>query len=210
MTEPDLVWKAALGTKKKVVPKAHLAALAHRMALNEDSVIRTLTRNNRIIPLFKGYYYLRDPEEIMLHRGVSPFEIFSYGARAKKIGNWYYGLYTALRLNGMTHEHRNDEYVISDGFYRPRGIVMSGKRFVILKWRSELGRFGLKKINNYWVSDPEKTVLDFVFWDHYRVAKGHRATEVWKDHIDSLDSKRITVYLEHYQRKIQSIMEYAL
>jgi len=54
-------------------------------------------------------------------------------AERKGIGAWYFGLYTALRINGMTHEEGRDEAVISDLFYRIRWMLVGAKRFVVYR-----------------------------------------------------------------------------
>src|SRR6266540_5552761 len=97
-------------------------------------------------------------------------------ADRKGIGTWYYGLYSALRLNGMTHEERREEAVISDSFYRIHGVPIAGKRFVVYKWRPELVTFGLLSFVFYEYTTTEKTVLDFAYWDHWRVSRGSSMT----------------------------------
>lgn len=207
MTEARLIWETLSRERERVVPKRRIAELANRIDLNAASAIRTLSKTDRIVPLFKGFYYLREPNEILLHATTSPLDLFARGAKAKGIGSWYYGLDTALRLNGMTHEYRNDELVISDAFYRPNGITMAGRRFVILKWRPSLTRFGMKRKGNYFWSDPEKTVLDLAFHDYYSVSKGRPATGVWKEHLENVNHAVLESYLVNYPARVRAMIE---
>lgn len=206
MDDASLVWEALSRKKDRVVPKQRIVELAHRIDLNPESTIRTLTRNDRITPTFKGHYYVKSPEEI-LHHASDPLEVFAHAAKAKGIGSWYFGLYSALRLNGMTHEHRVDEHVIATELYRPRGVEMAGRRFVALKWKPEMTRFGLTRRGPYRFSDPEKTVLDFAYWDHYRKAKGHSATQEWREHLHAVDHARLESYLPNYPASVRRIVE---
>ena len=207
MTDSGLIWEALSRERERVVTRRRIVELANRIDLNAESAIRTLSNTNRIMPLFKGFYYLRDPSEILLNAPTSPLDLFALGAKAKGIGTWYYGLDTALRLNGMTHEHRNDELVVSDNLYRPHGITMAGRRFVVLKWRPSLTRFGVKRKGNYSWSDPEKTVLDFAYHDHYSLSKGRAATGIWREHLHTINRPRLRAYLAHYPAAVADMIE---
>jgi hypothetical protein len=210
MASPNLIWEALASANVRVVPKSRLSELAKRIDIKPDSAIRTLSNNRRIMPLFKGYYYLRTPDEILLHKEASPLDLFSLGAGAKDIGAWYFGFHTALRLNGMTHEHRTDEHVVSDSFYRPNGVPIAGRRFVVLKWRPEMARFGLVKRKGYFWSNPEKTVLDFAHADCSAEAKGRPKSNVWREHLASVDHAKLRGYLKHYPRATRALVEAAL
>lgn len=206
MDEATLIWEALSRKKDRVVPRRRIVELARRIDLNPESTIRTLTRNDRIMPTFKGHYYVKSPEEILHHASV-PLDVFAHAAKAKGIGSWYYGLYSALRLNGMTHEHRRDEHVIATGLYRPKGVVMADRRFLVLKWKPEMTRFGLERRGPYRFSDPEKTVLDFAYWDHFRKAKGHGATNEWREHLHKVDRGRLESYLPKYPAGVRDAVE---
>lgn len=209
MTDSGLIWENLSRKVERVVPRLRIIELARRLDLNPTSAIRTLVRGERILPVFKGYYYVMRPDEI-LHHETAPLIVFAHAAKAKGIGSWYYGLYTALRLNGMSHEYRTDEHVVSTALYRPGGVKMAGRRFVVLKWRSDLTGYGHIDKGPYRYSDPEKTVLDFAYWDHYRRSKGHAATNIWLDHVDSIDRARLEAYLPHYPASVRTTVEASL
>jgi hypothetical protein len=158
--------------------------------------------------LFKGYYYVRTPEELRLRNPrYNPLELFALAATRKGIGSWYYGLDTALRLNGMTHEDRRVETVVSDSFYRIHGVLVGASRFVIHKWRHELVTFGLVDKGVYRHSDPEKTVLDLLYWDYWRAAKGKPETRAWVDYLANVRTSKLRMYLRHYPEAVARSVE---
>ena len=210
MNDSRLIWETLSRNRERVVATRRIVELAERIDLNATSAIRSLRKAERIVPLFKGYYYLRDGNEILLHAAANPLELFARGANAKGIGSWYFGLHTALRLNEMTHEHSNDEFVVSDAFYRPKGVMIAERRFVVLKWRPSMTRFGLKRIGEYSWSDPEKTVLDYAFLDHYLRVKGHPVTGVWKENLTNLRRSKLKSYLPNYPVPVRSMLEEGL
>ncbi len=210
MTESSLIWETLASRGEVVVPRTSISELTRRINLNADSTIRTLSKNRRLLPLFKGFYYCMNPNEILRHKEVSALDVFALGAKAKGIGSWYYGLHTALRLHGMSHEYRTSEDVISDSFYRPNGVAMAGRRFTILKWRPGMAKFGVRKRNDYLVSDPEKTVLDFAYLDHYAMAKGRAPSGTWREHVNAVDPGRLKNYLSHYPVNVRLMVEGAL
>lgn len=199
MASSAVVWESLFRDEKKVVTTDDLHNLAERIGKDPENAIRHLRRAGYILPLFKGYYYVRSPEERELgDPRYNPLELFGLAAEAKGIGNWYFGLHTALRLNGMTHEDRREETVISDELYRIDGVTVGDGRFVARKWTPDLCTFGLVEEPHYRYSDPAKTVLDLAYLDHWREAKGKTATGTWREHVSSVDEGLLREYLPRY------------
>ena len=208
MESTATIWETLTRSRREIVTSGEVAALARRLGRRPDHALRHLRRTGYLLPLFRGYYYVRGPEELRLGDARhNPLELFAMAADRKGIGAWYYSLYTALRLNGMTHEERRDETVISDSFYRIRGVTIGGKRFVVHKWRPELVSFGLATRGHYRYSDAEKTVLDFAYWDHWRASKGRPMTRVWAEHAASVDKSKLGRYLRHYPPAVSNLVE---
>jgi len=202
------IWEVLARTEREVVTGTDIANLSRRIHKKPEHVIRHLRREGYLLPLFRGYYYVRSSDEIRLgEERRNPLEVFALAAEAKSIGNWYFGLHTALRLNRMTHESILEEDVISDRMYRIRGIPVGFRKFVIHRWVSEMVSFGLTESGPYRYSDPEKTVLDFAYLDYWRRAKGHAATLTWRDHIEDVDPKRLRRYLCHYPDAVRASLE---
>lgn len=208
MTVSTVVWESFARSDRTVVTTDEIHRAADRLGKDPDHTVRHLRREGYLLPLFKGYYYVRSPEEIELGDArYNPLELFALAAEAKDIGTWYFGLHTALGLNGMTHEDRREETVISDEMYRINGVTVGTKRFVIRKWTPDLARFGLTERGLLHYSDPEKTVLDFAYLDHWRERKGHAPTRTWVDHIDRVDADILAEYLDRYPEAVREAVE---
>ncbi|MDG6898388.1 MAG: hypothetical protein JRN24_01485 [Nitrososphaerota archaeon] len=207
-TSSAALWEVAAREGREVLASADLSAMADRVGARPEHALRHLRREHYLLPLFRGFYYVRTPEEVRLHtERYEPLELFALAARAKGIGEWYYGLETALRLNGLTHEDRREETVVSRSFYRIRGVPIGTRRFVVHKWDPALFRFGLVRRGSYRVSDPEKTVLDLAYLDHWRERKGHSPTRTWTEHVGSVDARKVRRYLPRYPEELRRIVE---
>lgn len=208
MTSSAVAWESLFRADKTVVTSEEVHRAAERLGKDPAHTVRHLRREGYLLPLFKGYYYVRSPEEVTLGTArYNPLELFALAAEAKGIGAWYFGLHTALSLNGLTHEDRREETVISDHLYRINGVKVGAKRFVIHKWSEDLLGFGVTERGLVRFSDPEKTVLDFAYWDHWRTRKSHAPTCVWLDHIDGVDAELLREYLEHYPNMVREMVE---
>jgi len=207
-TSSTALWEVYVREGRKVLTSGNLAEMARRIGARPAHALRHLRREGYLVPLFRGFYYVRTPEEVRLRtERYDPLELFALAARAKGIGEWYFGLTTALRLNGLTHEDRREETVVSREFYRIHGIPIGSRRFVIHKWDKALFGFGLERRRTYRVSDPEKTILDLAYLDFWRVKKRHPAMRVWTEHLASVNSGKVRRYLPHYPVEIRRTVE---
>lgn len=202
------VWEVLARAKREVISSSDIADLSRRINRKPEHVIRHLRREGYLLPLFRGYYYVRSPSEICLgEERRNPLELFALAAEAKSIGGWYFGLHTALRLNRMTHESILEEDVISDSMYRIRGVPIGTRKFIVHRWAPELVSFGLLETAPYRFSDPEKTVLDLAYLDYWRRTKGRAANLAWRAHIDGVDMKRLKRYVDHYPDSVRGAVE---
>jgi predicted transcriptional regulator of viral defense system len=84
------------------------------------------------IRILRGLYYVKTIEEFKLKRFIDPYWVISSGL--DKLGvNWYFGLYTALRFNGLTHEFFRTIFVVDDKIYRPKEIEIAEEKVKFLK-----------------------------------------------------------------------------
>jgi hypothetical protein len=207
-TSSTALWEVPVREGREVLTSTELVEMARRIGARPTHALRHLRRGGYLVPLFRGFYYVRTPEELRLRtERHDPLELFSVAARAKGIGEWYFGLTTALRLNGLTHEDRREETVVSRAFYRIHGVPIGRRRFVIHKWGKELFDFGLERRRTYLVSDPEKTLLDLAYLDFWRAKKGHPAMRAWTEHLASVNSRKVRRYLVHYPTEIRRTVE---
>jgi hypothetical protein len=202
------LWEVPFREGREVLTSEALTAMARRIGATPEHALRHLRREGYLLPLFRGYYYVRSPDEMRLHlERHDPLALFALAARAKGIGPWYFGLHTALRLNDLTHEDRREETVVSRHFYRIGGVPIGSRRFVIHKWGPELFGFGLERHGTYRVSDPEKTVLDLAYLDYWASRKGHPEAREWAEHLSSVDAAKVRRYLVHYPEPLRKRIE---
>lgn len=198
-----LVWHALVGDGLEVARTTDVAALARRIRKDPADVATALVRSRRLIPLFKGYYYVRRPEDMgLLPPRHNALELFALGARAKGIGPWYFGLETALRLNGMTHEDGGVDFVVNARLFRPSAVKVGLRRFVILRWKPEMLAFGGLRDGLLRWSNPEKTLLDLAFHETNRAARGAPRAGLWTEYVGSVDTRKARAYLRHYPPRV--------
>lgn len=199
-----VLWETLVRKERDFVTTPELESLAAKVGKDPRHAIDHLVRAKRLEPLFKGSYYVRKPDELLLNlRRKSPLELFALATRAHDIGRWYFGLHTALRLHGMTHEYRTDEAVISEKLYRIRGIEMGGTKFVVHKWTSDLFGFGVTRLKGLPVSDPARTVLDLAYMDYWNKRHGRTPTGEWTEYLTRVDESLFRSYLERAPKPLR-------
>ncbi len=207
-TTSAVLWEVPAREGRELLTTKELSEMARRIGARPEHALRHLRREHYLLPLFRGFYYVRTPEEALFGtERHDPLELFALAARAKGIGEWYFGLETALRLHGLTHEDRREETVVSRSFYRIRGVPIGSRRFVIHKWDPGLFGFGLARRGTYLVSDPEKTVLDLAYLDFWRSKKGYSPTRGWTEHLAGVEARRVRRYLPRYPVEVRRTVE---
>ncbi|MBU4500997.1 MAG: hypothetical protein KKA79_00270 [Nanoarchaeota archaeon] len=124
----------------------------------------------------------------------------------KGVKNWYFGLYTALKLNNLTHEHFAIDYMINDKIFRAKPIEIAGYKFRFLKLKPELFGFGIIK-DTLRYSDPEKTILDFIYVWRYNGIPEEKIIMDISDYARGLSKKKMRVYAENYSKAVKEIAE---
>ena len=150
---------------KEFVTSKELELYCKSMKLDYTTVIRYFIAQGCMTRIFRGIFYVKTLDEIKLGRSkYSHLELVAKGLELKNVKNWYFGLHTALKLNNMTHEYFAVEDVINDSLFRANPMNIAGYKFKFTKLSPSLFDFGIKnkdEIVRY--SDPEKTVLDFIY-----------------------------------------------
>lgn len=197
MSTSIVLWETLVRKGRDYVTTSDLSALARKIGKDPRNAIDHLVRAGRLDPLFKGAYYVRKPDELLLdvHK-KSALELFAIATRARDIGRWYFGLNTALRLHAITHEHRTDEEVVSEKMYRIRGIEIGGVKFVVHKWANGLFRFGITRINGLPVSDPARTVLDLAYLEYWESRHGRTPALAWREYLPRVDESAFRTYVD--------------
>ncbi len=189
--------------KKELVTSAELKQYCKKGGFDYDLAIKSLVRGRRLVRVFRGIYYVRAPDEIVLGKSrYSHLELVARGLDLKNVENWYYGLYTALKLNNMTHETFVVSDVINDSIFRQNPMKIGDHRFKFTKISKKLTGFGIRRGGGGKIrySDPEKTILDFIYlWRQ----NGRSSKRIVSDVIDwsqKISEKRMKKYLKNYPK----------
>lgn len=132
---------------REIISSIHLNRICAEVGVEYENMIRYLLDRGYLVRIFRGIFYVKS-----LGKGVE---------------RWYFGLYTALILNGVTHEYFPVEFVLNDEIFRAREVELAGHRFRFIKIKLSLF-FGLKEKGELGYSDLEKTILDFIYLWRYR------------------------------------------
>jgi hypothetical protein len=127
--------------------------------------------------------------------------------KVKNVKNWYFGLETALKLNNMTHEYFDIDFVITDSFRTTKVIKIIDRNFKFYKRSKRHLKYGILKKNNLFYSDHEKTVLDLVYNRYVNNENLEQLSAPLKEYKNKLDEDRLFDYLENYPRKFREILE---
>jgi len=193
---------------KEFVTSKDLRAYCKSLKLNYDIVIRHLVPRRYLVRIFKGIFYVKSLEELELARSkYSHLELVAKGLELKNVRRWYFGLHTALKLNNMTHETFAVEDVINDKLFRANPVNIAGYKFRFTKMSPSLLGFGIKENNGLRYSDPEKTILDFIYiWRYHGIPSEKIIADVseWTKHASKGKLRR---YAEKYPKTVAEIAE---
>jgi len=194
---------------KEFITSKELESYCKSMKLDYDTVVRYFAARGYLVRIFRGIFYVKSVEEFELGRSKYNYlELVAKGLELKSVRNWYFGLHTALKLNNMTHEHFAVEDVVSDSLFRANPVRIAGYRFKFLKLSPSLLCFGLRKEDNgVRYSDPEKTVLDFIYvWRYNGVLRDKIIGDVsaWVKHVSKEKLRR---YAKEYPKTVGEIVE---
>jgi predicted transcriptional regulator of viral defense system len=207
MTKSNLLIKKLAIDKKEFTTSEELKRYCKVMDLNYEITIRHLVSRGHIVRIFKGIFYIKTPEETKFNKSkYSHLELVAKGLELKGVKNWYFGLYTALKFNNLTHESFAVDYVVNDKLLRSKPINIAGYKFKFIKLTPKLLEFGIIE-NNLKYSDPEKTILDFIYtWRYNGVPKEKIALDVseWAKDISSEKTKK---YAVNYPKTVQDIAD---
>ncbi|MBU2576469.1 MAG: hypothetical protein KKF50_01985 [Nanoarchaeota archaeon] len=164
MNKIDTILREAKG---KILTRKDFDSLATKYKFDRDTLRRVMLNKGYLITIFRGVYYLKDYEEKKLNSlKYSPYELLALGLEKKNV-KWYFGLNTALKFLGLTHEVFPVNIVINDKFNRTKPMKIAGSSFFFMKLKPSLF-FDMKKENTsnnifIYYSNIEKTLLDMIY-----------------------------------------------
>jgi len=176
------------------------------LGLNYGTMVRSLLCRGHLVRVFRGVFYVKSPEIELAAAKRSPLELVAKGLELKGVKSWYFGLHTALKLNNLTHEHFAVDEVINDKIFRAKAMTIAGREFRFIKVKPSLLSFGVVG-DELKYSDPEKTILDFIYlWRYGGVPDEKIAMDV-SDWARGLSSSRMRNYLKWYPDTVKRIAE---
>ena len=156
--------------KDKLVSKRQLERAFSDVLQDKYSknIIVNLRQNRDILYVFKGYYYvLNSNEKEGSYTHYSTNEMV-YAILNKTNIKWYLGLYSALERNNIIWQGVVNPIIVNSRLSGEKKIL--GVKYQFHKMRREFFDFGYsKKITKnritFYYSDPEKTYIDFVYFN---------------------------------------------
>jgi predicted transcriptional regulator of viral defense system len=191
---------------KELVTSEELKRYCKQLQLDYESTIDHFLTRGHFIRIFRGVFYVKSLDEMKLGKTkYSYLELVAKGLEIKGVKNWYFGLYTALKLNNMTHEYFSIDYVVNDKMLRINPMKISGHKFRFMKLKSSLLSFGVITKDGLSYSDPEKTILDFIYIWRYKGIPRDRIIADVGDWSINLSVSRLIEYAKNYPKTVQEI-----
>ncbi|RLC72152.1 MAG: hypothetical protein DRI26_03615 [Chloroflexi bacterium] len=197
---------------REFISSKELEAYCKEFEVRYETAVRYYLSRGYIVRIFRGLFYVRTPEEVTLgRRRYNHLQLVANGLRLKHVMNWYYGLNSALKLNNMTHEHFPTEEVLNDKIFRRNPITIDGYKFRFRKIKSNLFGFGvIKDGGGLRYSDPEKTVLDFIYIWRYNGVPEEKIILDISERMGNISLDRIKAYAVHYPKTVFKTLEKVL
>lgn len=190
------------------VTREEVKTACKKFRANYVNTINFMISYGYFVRILRGLYYVKTIEEFKLKKSVDPYKIISLGLNRLGL-DWYFGLYTALRLNGLTHEFFRTIFVINDEIYRPKEIEIAGEKVKFLKLKSKLLSLGVVDRNGIRFSDAEKTLLDFAYVFRYRGLPEEKIISTICEYERNLERRKIKAYLRLYPKSVEKVIKNA-
>jgi len=192
---------------RDIVTSEELKEICSSLDIKYESAIRHLVPRGHLTRIFRGIFYVPTPDEALTKRQThSHLELVSKGLKAKGVENWYFGLYTALKMNNMTHEHFTIEHVVNDKIHRANPMNIAGYSFKFVKIKPRLLGFGITD-TELKHSDPEKTILDFIYLWRYNSIPDQKITLNVKEWTTNANKEKLKKYSRNYPKTVETMLE---
>lgn len=194
---------------KEFVTSEELKGHCKSMNMDYSLVIRYLvSRKKYLLRIFRGIFYVRSLEELKLGRSkYNHLELVAKGLELKGVKDWYFGLHSALKLNNMTHEHFAIEEVVSDSIFRANPFDIAGYKFRFVKLSPSLVSFGIKEERVLRYSDPEKTLLDFIYLARQKGTPADKIVADVSSWASGLSKDKIRKYAKKYPNTVAAVAD---
>ena len=172
------------------------------------NTINNMISYGYLVRIVRGLYYVKTLDEFSNKKAVDVLKVISLGMEELGV-KWHFGLNTALKMNGATHEYSDTMFVLNDKIYRNKEIKILKTRVKFIKINHKLFGFGIVDDNGVRYSDLEKTLLDMIYLSKYRsVPEGKIALTV-EEYAKDADSKKVNDYLKSYPLNVGKVAKIA-
>ncbi len=198
-TKVSLIYRALLShtpkSKIRIIDTKMITKVAKTFGFEPKIVRQGLVRGKYILPIhFDGIYYLLDPDEFstkfLKNRSL---EIVASACTYAMGENWYYGLSSALYLNGQINQSPS-EFIIITNRRQQTAFSFCETNFKIRRSSTKDYLFGIEKNGELRYSSLERTLTDYLYFD-IKQSKQKYAIRICKDILQS--SPNVTKKLKH-------------
>jgi hypothetical protein len=193
--------------RKEFVTAEQLKTYCKSTRMDYATVVSYFVRRKYFVRILRGIFYVKSLEEAKLGSSrYNHLELVAKAMELKKVRAWYFGLHTALKLNNMTHETFAVEDVVSDKIFRANPFTIAGYKFKFSRLSRSLLDFGIRKGENaIRYSDPDKTILDFIYlWKYNGIPEEKIAADIagWAK---SASKGKLSAYAKMYPKTTAKI-----
>jgi len=207
MIKSNFLLKKLKIDEKEFITSEELKRYCKSMGLNYEITIRHLVYRGYLIRIFKGIFYIKSLDEAKLSRPkYSNLELVAKGLALKGVKDWYFGLYTALKFNNMTHESFSIDYVVNDKVLRSKPINIAGYKYRFVKLTPKLLTFGIIE-GKLRYSDMEKTILDFIYTWRYNGVPAEKIILDVSEWVKNISREKTKKYAINYPKTVQEIAD---
>jgi predicted transcriptional regulator of viral defense system len=172
------------------------------------NTINNMISYGYLVRILRGLYYVKTLDEFVNKKFVDVHRVISLGLGELDV-NWYFGLNTALRMNGSTHEYSDTVFVVNDEIYRNKEVRIAKSKVKFIKINHKLTEFGIVVEDGVHYSNLEKTLLDMIYLSKYRsVPEGRIAISV-EEYAKGADRKKVNEYLKAYPLNVGKVAKNA-
>ena len=197
---------AMTNRKLRCVSSQEISTLCKAFGFSPANIRQVLLRKGMLAPLFfKGIYYVKNTSETLTKTLPSdPLFLSSLACNKKLDNDWYFGLHTALKLNGLAGVQTPVKtFIITKKQIIPGTRVMQGMEFVFSRIKSVPFDIGIIERDDLRYSDQIRTVLDFL---HLGIKKKNtKYAEVVLETVLEKNKKEFLLkspkYMEHFSTK---------
>lgn len=204
----SIIWKKLVIDGHKIVRSEDIRKLAISINKSDDRSLFYLQEEGYIARIFRGIFYVKSPDEREKgYFGKSIYEIVAMGLEFKGVKKWYFGLETALKLNNLTHEYFDLNYVITDSYRTTKIIKIIDSNFQFIKRNKKYFKIGIINNNQLKYSDPERTILDLAYKRYLKSTEPNYFLSPINEYRSVIDQNKLDKYLMNYSKRFQNIFE---